>query len=364
MKKTFFLLLFAGSVVNLQAQDNFAWHEPKRAEGICERDSSHIFYRLPGYMQPLVRKAVWDLSLNTAGEFLRFKTTARSFTVRYTLASKNLSLPHMPATGVSGVDLYALDRNGSWNWSPPKYSFGDTCVFVYKNLLVASGSGMADFYLYLPLYNTIQWISIGAPGNEQFEFVAGNQGKPIVAYGTSILQGAVASRPGLAWSNILERKLNREVINLGFSGNGRFEKPIFDLMAGVDAKIYILDCMPNLTRGAHISDEEVKSRVYYGIARLREKHPGVPILLAEHADGYTPFNMDTALLNDYHEASLLMAKIYGDLKIKGIKNIYLLSDKDIRFDTDCTTEGTHPNDIGMMKYARAYAEKIREIRHI
>ena len=194
---------------------------------------------------------------------------------------------------------------------------------------------------------------------DSFDFAEKRKEQPIVAYGTSILQGAVASRPGLAWTNILERNLDRTVINLGFSGNGRFEKPIFDLMAKVDAKLYILDCMPNLTGG--YSDEEIKSRVIYGVNKLRERNKEVPLLFVVHAVGYAPYFMDTARLHEYHHSSLVIEKIFNELQETGISNIYLLTDKEIGFDIHSTTEGLHPNDIGMEKYAVAYEQKIREI---
>jgi lysophospholipase L1-like esterase len=194
---------------------------------------------------------------------------------------------------------------------------------------------------------------------DSFAFAEKRKEQPIVAYGTSILQGAVASRPGLAWTNIVERNLDRTIINLGFSGNGRFEKPIFDLMAKVDAKLYILDCMPNLTGG--YSDKEIESRVIYGVNKLREKNKEVPLLLVEHAIGYAPYFMDTARLHEYHHSSLVIEKIFNDLQKLGIGHIYLLTDKEIDFDINSTTEGLHPNDIGMIKYAVAYEQKIRQI---
>lgn len=363
MNKLKWLFLSLSFPLSVLAQSDYTWRSPSYAEGICLPDSANIFHRLPTDLQSLVRPPVWDLSLNTAGEFIHFKTTARDITIRYVLANKNFSFPHMPETGISGLDLYALDKNGQWNWAPGHYSFGDTCQYAYKSLSLEVNRETGDFYLYLPLYNTVTWLSIGAPREESFTFVQESKGSPIVAYGTSILQGAVASRPGLAWTNILERGLDRTIINLGFSGNGRFEKPIFDLMAKRAAALYILDCMPNLTRGSGISGEEIKNRVEEGIKILKTNHPETPILLAEHAVGYGPYYMDTSRLNDYHEASIRISQIYDDLKAAGVQNIYLITDKDIRFDINSTTEGLHPDDIGMMQYATAYEKKIREILH-
>lgn len=359
MKKYLFLLLTVAFIKPVFSQQT-KWHQPQFVEGVCVDDSTNIFHRLPSSMKDSVRKPVWDLSENTAGEFIHFKTSATEINVRYTLTNNNFSMPHMPSTGVSGLDLFAIDINGNWNWAPGRYHFGDTCSYIFKNLFLArNGTGVADFYLYLPLYNSVRWLSIGVNEKDSFAFAPKRKEKPIVAYGTSILQGAVASRPGLAWTNILERNLDRTVINIGFSGNGRFEEPIFDLMAKVDAKLYILDCMPNLTGG--YSDEEIKSRVTYGVNKLRERNKEVPLLFVEHAVGYAPYFMDTARLHEYHHSSLVIEKIFNELRATGISNIYLLTDKEIDFDINSTTEGLHPNDIGMMKYAVAYENKIREI---
>lgn len=345
--------------VTIKAQQNITWYTPRWVNGVCEHDSSHIFYRLPASMQTQVRPIVWDLSRHTAGQFLHFKTTARSFVIRYGLEKKAEGMPHMPATGVSGLDLYALDKNGVWNWAPANYKFGDTCTYSYRNMQVAAGATGADYYLYLPLYNAVQWLAVGVLQHEQFEFIGAREERPIVAYGTSIMQGAVASRPGLAWTNMLERNLDRMVINLGFSGNGRFEEPVFDLMAKVDAAVYVFDCMPNLTH--NFSDAEIESRIRYGVNRLRQSHPEAALLFTEYPDGDIPFYTDSALLHQRHASSLLIAKVYATLKKEGVRNIYLLTEKEIGFDINSTTESTHPNDIGMLKYAVAYEKKIREI---
>ena len=361
MKKLWIYVLFIIGAKPLLAQD-IKWYQPKFISGICQSDSADIFHRLPERLKDSVRNPVWNLSLNTAGEFIHFRTSATTITVRYTLSSPIFEMAHMPSTGVSGLDLYALDENGKWNWAPATFHFGDTCSYLFRNLDPAKESGgNSDFYLYLPLYNSVTWLSIGVNKKDRFVFSERGNKRPVVAYGTSILQGAVASRPGLAWTNIVERNLRTTVINLGFSGNGQLERPIFDLMAKVNAKLYILDCMPNLTKDYGISGDEIKNRIIYGINQLRKRNGKVPILFAEHAVGYVPYYMDTARIHQYHNGSVLMERIFRELKASGVQNIFLLTDKEIGLDINSTTEGLHPNDIGMMKYAMAYEKKIREI---
>src|SRR4051812_33609006 len=72
------------------------------------------FYdRLPAAAEKTVRKPVWDLSKNGAGLQFRFVTDASDIIVRYRVTG-SLQMPHMPATGVSGVDLYAKDEKNNW----------------------------------------------------------------------------------------------------------------------------------------------------------------------------------------------------------------------------------------------------------
>jgi hypothetical protein len=226
------------------------------------------FDRLPQRVKDEVSPALWNLSQNNAGEYIRFKTNAAEIIVRYSVSGA-LSMPHMPSTGVSGVDLYAKNTDGTWSWAPGKYSFRDTIEYRYNDL--ASGNAK-EFYLYLPLYNTVKWFSIGVPQNATFDLQPATNQKPIVVYGTSIAQGACASRPGLSWTSILGRKLNRTIINLGFSGNGKLEKPIIDLMREIDAEVYVLDCMPNLTANYKLSDEEIKRRINDAVKDLQSKN--------------------------------------------------------------------------------------------
>ena len=71
-----------------------------------------FYHRLPSKAKEGVRKPVWRLSTNSAGESVVFTTDADSIVVRYAVG-RRYAMPHMPATGVSGVDLYTYDRNGS-----------------------------------------------------------------------------------------------------------------------------------------------------------------------------------------------------------------------------------------------------------
>lgn len=322
--------------------------------------------RFPGRAQSTLDPNVWNISHSSAGLYLTFKTDASNIIVRYVVQGKgNFAMSHMPATGVSGIDLYAKDHNGNWTWAPGSFFFGDTIEYRFSNLEADhefAGKG-CEYRLFLPLYNAVVWMQIGVPENNDFAPMPLQPKKPIVVYGTSIAQGACASRPGLAWTAILGRRLDRPIVNLGFSGSGKLEKPVIDLMTEVDAKLYILDCLPNLTEGAGFTGEEVGNRIRAAVRGLQEKHPSTPILLVEHSSGNTIRIIDTARYAEFAKVNRVLRNAVARLKMEGVRNIYLLSNKEIDFDIDATVDGLHPNDIGMKKYADAYETIIHSILH-
>lgn len=128
-----------------------------------------------------------------------------------------------------------------------------------------------EFRLYLPLYNEVEWIEVGIDSAARFEWLPLREERPVVAYGTSILQGGCASRPGMAWTNILSRKIDRTVMNFGFSGSGRMERETVELIAENDAKAWIIDCVPNMN---HLEDSLFEARYLEGVRLIRNPQRG------------------------------------------------------------------------------------------
>lgn len=320
--------------------------------------------RFPARAEKTLNPNVWNISHSSAGLYIKFKTDANDIVVRYVVQNKgSFAMNHMPATGVSGIDLYAIDHNGKWVWAQGRFSFGDTIEYRFSNLEVDPifPGRDCEYRLFLPLYNAVQWMQVGVQVAKNFTPMPLSEEKPVVVYGTSIAQGACATRPGLAWTAILERKLDRPLINLGFSGSGQLEKTVIDLMTEIDAKLYILDCLPNLTAGAGFTDDEVKKRIKVSVNQLQLRHPSIPILLVEHSGGNTLSIIDTAKYNEYEKVNNVLRNAFAQLKNEGMQNIFLLDNINIDLDIEATVDGLHPNDIGMMKYAAAYEEIIRNI---
>ncbi|MDN5202288.1 SGNH/GDSL hydrolase family protein [Fulvivirgaceae bacterium BMA10] len=319
--------------------------------------------RLPEKAKGAVRTPVWDLSKHSAGLLIRFRSNAGNIVIRYQVDGGH-AMPHMPATGVSGVDLYAKNSDGEWMWCRGNYSFGDTIKYNFQNINPNDTYHELgrEYHLYLPLYNSVKWLEIGVPENTLFRPTPVRQEKPIVVYGTSIAQGACASRPGMAWTSILHRKMDRPLINLGFSGNGRLEPEVIDLLAEIDAKIYVLDCLPNLGPNLGFSLEEVYKRIISSVKRLREKRSSTPILLIEHA-GYADGVINSTRQSIYTNLNKTLQEAFTQLKAEGITNIHLLPKAAIDMGMESYVDGTHPTDLGMMEYATAYEQHLREILH-
>ena len=74
-------------------------------------------------------------------------------------------MPHMPATGVSGLDLY-VKANGKWHW----LGNGRPVKATEEKVLVSGLSpGRREFLLYLPLYNGVREVKVGIPNGSRLE---------------------------------------------------------------------------------------------------------------------------------------------------------------------------------------------------
>ena len=312
------------------------------------------FNRLPDSAENVVRAPVWNLSRQTAGLMLRFSSDSPEISVTYT-PTGNIQMPHMPATGVSGVDLYTKDKAGNWLWVRGSYQFGEKVS--YKFQLDNIQNELKEFYLFLPLYNGLSGLELGVPDDRHFAFTPKRIEKPILVYGTSIAQGACASRAGMAWTNILAREMNMPMINLGFSGNGRMETEVIGLLTQIDPAVFILDCLPNL---GSFSAEEVKGKLMFAVNSIRAKYPDIPILLTEHA-GYSDGLVEEQRAEIYTNLNTWLQESFANLKTAGVTGIYVLTKEEIGMGIDDFVDGTHPSDLGMVKYAEAYAKKLESI---
>ena len=355
--KTFFLLCFFIAISGILAQDTegYTWHNPlgtlEKIDGQGWSDMG--YHRLPDKAENLVRKPVWRLSRHAAGLSIRFITDADSLQIEYEIDG-NIAMNHMPATGVSGIDLYGENAKGKWLWYRGKNKFDSIVQFHFKT--ESSPKGGREYQLYLPLYNNCKNLKIGVPKGSKIKFRKQRKEKPIVVYGTSIAQGACASRPGMAWTNIVQRKLDYPVVNLGFSGNGRLESEVLELITEIDARVYVLDCLPNLSPNETRTEEEIKNRIRNSIRHIQNKRPKARILLTQHA-GYSDGEVDAARKEVYETLNRWQFEVF----IEFTRNISRVLITKIDLSNDAFVDGTHPTDLGMEQYALSYEQALTNL---
>ena len=324
-------------------------------EGQGWADTKAPFDRLPARAEKTARPPVWGLSRHSTGLCVRFVTDATIVHARWTVTSKNLAMPHMPATGVSGLDLYVKTAAGKWQWVANGRPTAETNTVALASGLAA---GEKEFVLYLPLYNGVSSVEIGVPKGaalKKADARPAEKQKPMVFYGTSITQGGCASRPGMVHTAILGRKLDRAVINLGFSGSGTLDPDIAELLGELDASVFVLDCLPNL------NPAQVAERTEPFVKALRKAKPTTPILLVEDRT-YTNAPALPALAKRNADSRAALKKAFDALVAAGDKNLYdLAGDKLLGDDGEGTVDGSHPTDLGFMRQADAFAEALAPI---
>jgi lysophospholipase L1-like esterase len=333
------------------------WYDvrPLGVEGQGWAETKAPFDRLPAKAEKTARPPVWNLSRHSTGLCVRFVTDATAVHARWTVTGKNLAMPHMPATGVSGLDLYVRGEAGKWRWVANGRPTGETTTAQLASGLLA---GAKEYLLYLPLYNGVSSVEVGLPKGaalKQADPRPADRRTPIVFYGTSITQGGCASRPGMVHTAILGRAFDRPVINLGFSGNGTLDPDIAELMGELDAAVFVLDCLPNLTAA------QVAERTEPFVKALRKARPTTPILLVEDRT-YANAPVLPALAKRNADSRAACKKAFDALVAAGDENLhYLVGDKLIGDDGEGTVDGSHPTDLGFMRQADAFADVLRPL---
>ncbi len=312
--------------------------------GKISQETETRYERLPAKLKGISRKDVWELGRCSSGLYIRFRSNTTSMRIKWE-ALFDREQNHMTDLGTRGLDLYAF-VDGEWRAVAPVRPTrkGANEWTVIRNMLPEE----REYMLYLSLYDGVKSLQIGIDEGATISQPATESPstrKPIVMYGSSILQGGCASRPGMVYTNIIGRRLNREVFNLGFSGNARLDMEIAELMASVeDPGAFILDFVPNSSEKLIGESAEKFFRI------LRDAHPDVPVIFVE--DPIFPRTaFDTKLHEEVVGRNIAMTKLFKRLKKSGEKKIYYVSAKKMLGDDgDATVDGSHFTDVGALRY--------------
>lgn len=319
-------------------------------------DSERTFSRLPKYLKDSVRQSLWDRQECSSGIGVRFATNSSRIGVRYKLLL-DTHMIHMADTGLKGTDLYIFEGDSVWRHAAtnrPYLTDKENKIVESTYLNNLDTTAMREYMVYLPLYDGV--INLEIKVDSLADITSGrtdliDNRKKIVAYGTSILQGGCASRTGMASTNILSRELNCEVVNLGFSGDGKMDSCIARAIARIpNVDLYLLDPVPNCT-------EMMCDTVTYGFVNIiRTAHPETPIVMVE-GPIYPYCRYDSYFKKYIPSKNANFRRNFEKLKAEN-PNIYYVDSVNLDgVEDDGTVDGIHLTDLGF----RHYADKLRPV---
>ncbi|MGC4233193.1 MAG: SGNH/GDSL hydrolase family protein [Niabella sp.] len=276
------------------------------------------------------------LLTQAAGLVISFKTNSPRIAAKWCVTNSRAGNNMTPIMN-KGLDLY-IKRDGVWQFA----GVGRPDAVCNEYVLVQDmDETEKECLLYLPLYDEVKSLSVGVDsgchitaGEDPFRKMR------VAVYGSSITQGASASRPGMAYLARLSRDMGINFINLGLSGNGKMEKEVADMLAGIRADAFVLDCFANP------SPEQITQRTAYVVKTIRAAHPHVPIIMIQ-AGFRESGNFNSAIANIARLKDKNVQAEFEKLKKEGIKKLYLIrGDNLLGRDHEATTDGIHPNDLG------------------
>lgn len=345
-----FFLIYVTVDRNIYAQ-NIQYTDARKLTLIGKAMPGNSFYhRIDTALYSKIPFKVKSILTHSAGLAISFKTNSRKITAKWTITNRKAA-DNMTPIMHKGVDLY-IKQDNKWRFAgvghPTNITNESTLVENMKN-------GEKECLLYLPLYDETKHLEIGIekecyiiPQPTPFK-------KKIIMYGSSILQGASASRPGMAYPSRLSRNTGLEFINLGVSGNAKMEKEVADMIASLHADAYILDCVPNS------SPEQIATRTAYLVKSIRKRHPEAPIIMIGGIKRETG-NFNLNVRERVHSQNKNFKIEYQKLKNNGVKNLFFIDgDFLLGEDHEGTIDGTHPNDIGFERILQIIEPEIMTI---
>lgn len=342
MKRHFYLfnlifLCFNFTLAFAQKKEKINYHTLPIQGKYFETDS--VYHRVDTMKYNKMPSAVKNLFTHSTGMFVTFSTNATEVYAKWCVTNKKINL-NLTAIANKGLDVYIKNAQGKWQYAGSK---GTNKVCDQGKIVEDLNNSVKEYLVYLPIYDEVKSLEIGVPAGASFKALDNPFSKNIVIYGSSIVHGASASRPGMTYPALLSRRTGYNFINFGLSGNARMEKEVVHMLGDANPDMFILDCVPNS------SPEQVTERTAYLVEYLRSKYPQTPIIMIPSVvreNSY--FKVDWAARNK--NQNLNWKSEYDKLIAKGVKHLYYLDSNNLLGDDhEATTDGVHPSDLGFMR---------------
>lgn len=288
-----------------------------------------------------------ECSGRPAGARLLFATDTERLYVKIKLSNV------YPDRGMSFYQANVANLFAGSSRKNMKYMGIVTSDSVYDENEIYAGFDLTDnrseILVFLPRNPHIEDIEITVDDGarifppEEYENV-----KPVLFYGSSITENGHTSSAN-AYPALLSRWFNVDYYNFGFSGKARGESEMMEYLSQIDTSVFVYDYDHNAPDAAHLYLTHKK-----GFEIFRSRQPGTPVIITTkpHSDdGFTRERRD------------IIYETYLSAVRAGDENVYFIDglsyfdgyDREI-----CTTDRTHPNDLGHYLMALKLAETFEQ----
>lgn len=342
---TTYKVISADGLGNLRAFD--VKNYPMFLHGVFFEEDK--YKRLPFSVAQTVSQGVSVLHSIPAGGRIKFQTNSRIVALYVT--ETPYVYARQTACASSGFEIFV---NGKYVKSAflqidefknlePEKEFSTYVRYERKK--------MREIEIYFPLYSRVDQVLIGLEMDAKIK-ESENYKKipPILYYGSSISQGACASKPSCTYQSFIERWTKIDYINLGFAGNCLGEKNMLEYIAKQAMSAFVLEYDYNANTADFLKETH---RDCYKV--IRKAHADIPIIMMSRPEANA--SADSFLRRDIVKATYEYAKAQGD------KNVYFIdghtlfgkADKDV-----CTVEGFHPTDLGFYRMAKRIYKELKK----
>ncbi len=327
------------------------FHDIKEAPieiiGLYNPLTESTYRRLPEEVAKATSPEVTTLHTNTAGGRIRFKTDSDVLYIR-AKGDGYGAMYHTTPLMVHGFDVYIDGEKG------PIYVGADLAQWIELDKMRRFDlpKGEKNITINMPLYGNVYACEIGLSEGAALSAHKPYQNeKPVVFYGSSITQGACASRPGRAYQAIISRKYNLNYTNLGFSGSAKAEDAMVDYLVSLEMSAFVSDYDHNAPTHDHL-----KATHYRLYEKIREKHPEIPYFMITKPD----FRFD----GDSQMRRAIVMESYVKAYMAGDRNVYFIDGSAFfsgRPADELTLDRCHPNDEGMGRMADYIGDVIAKV---
>ena len=332
-----------------------AWYDVRRAPfklyGLYQPETEPFFHRLPMDVAMETSEAVYRLSQESAGGRVRFSTDSSFIAIRAKFRVVGRS-PHLTLISSAGFDLYMDGEFGTQFVQEFRMPYDMTDS--YEQIIRLGGEGMRAYTIHFPVHSVVETLEIGL---EPGAAIGGPRPyrdiKPIGVYGSSIVHGTAATRPGYIYPNVLARMLNADVMDIGFSGHAKGEPALGRYMAQLPMSVFVCDYDHNAPTVEHLQ------ATHYPLYEIiREKNPDLPYIMVSRPNFWTCHTEHKVILKrrDVIMRSYLKARELGDENVYFIDGLSFFSGHD---QYENTVDHVHPNDAGFQRMAEVIGAVIR-----